>query len=180
MRLVSWVFVAIVGGLALYRGAACVLPHGCTEIGCADGVFADLAFADHRWPDGAYEIEIALDDVTHACSFSWPEAQPARGSVSSLRCEPADAAFSIAITQQAECTEQRTADAVSQSCQPLEGQYSLQLSAFGTPKRMQVRVERDGALVAERDLTLTYTASRPNGPDCEPVCRQSSHEIRLD
>jgi|GEM_PF-2661754 len=178
MRLVTWVVLAVVVGFTLYKGAACVWPHSCTEASCSDGVSVTLAFADHRWPDGAYVFEVELDDVKHTCSFSWPEAQPARGSVREVPCEPTE--LEASLSQDAKCTEHRTADAVTQSCAPLEGQYSLRMSRFGTPKKLVLHSTRDGEYLKDLALDLEYVEERPNGPDCEPLCRQSSQELQLD
>jgi hypothetical protein len=123
MRLISWVLVALLGGFALYKSTACELGHGCTELGCGDGVFVSAAFADHRWPAGTYELEVTLDDATHVCSFGWPENPPARGGVDDAGCELNG--LRMHVSQDFECTEQRTATAVTQSCQPLEGQFHL-------------------------------------------------------
>ena len=177
MRLVTSVVVAVFGGLALYKGAACVWPHSCTEIGCGDGVSLELAFADHLWPDGAYEIEVALDDVEHVCTFSWPEAAPERGSVRSVGCEPSTLGASI--SQETDCTGTDQGN-VSLPCRPLVGLYGLHLAAPGTPKRLQLRATRDGELLTEQALDLVYSVDQPNGPDCGPVCRESSHALQLD
>lgn len=178
MRLATWVVLAVLCGFVLYKGAACVWPHGCTEIGCSDEVSLTLAFADHKWPDGAYELEVMLDEVKHVCAFSWPEAEPASGSVGLVPCEPSE--LRAALAQDAECTEERTADAVIQRCAPLPGQYTLRLSSFGTPRQLQLQATRDGERLRELALELEYSELRPNGPDCEPLCRQSSQKLQLD
>jgi hypothetical protein len=69
---------------------------------------------------------------------------------------------------------------VTQSCALLEGQYSLQFSRSGTPKRLALHATRDGEPLRDFALDLEYSEERPNGPDCEPLCRQSSQELQLD
>lgn len=177
MRLVTWVVLAVVGGFALYKGAACVWPQGCTEASCSDEMSVTLAFADHRWPDGAYVFEVELDDVKHTCAFSWPVAQPTPGGID-VPCDPSE--LEAGLRQDTKCTEERTADAVTQRCALIDGQYSLRLSRIGTPKSLVLHSTRDGEHLKDLALDLEYFEERPNGPDCDPVCRQSSQELQLD
>lgn len=180
MRLGTWLVIALVGGLVLYKCSACVVPHSCTAIGCVDSVFIDAAPSDQIWPVGAYRMELQFDEQVRVCSFSVPAELPAIGAVSSVACEPHDPQLNVNIQSAVKCTEKRHEDAVSQSCERLEGQHTLQISMAGTPGRMLLRLERDGALVSEHAKTLSYVVSQPNGPDCEPLCKQSSLELRLD
>jgi hypothetical protein len=177
MHRVTWVVLAVVSVFALHKGAACVWPHSCTEIGCGDGVSVTLAFADRRWPNGEYVFEVVLDDVTHTCAFSWPVEQPTPGGID-VPCDPGE--LEAFLRQEVKCTEQRTADAVTQSCALLDGQYSLQLSRAGTPKSLELHATRDGERLKDLALDLEYSEERPNGPDCEPLCWQSSQELQLD
>ena len=52
------------------------------------------------------------------------------------------------------------------------GRFELFVSVAGTPQVPRVSVASAGAPVADRTFTPQYTVSRPNGPDCEPECRQ--------
>jgi hypothetical protein len=38
-------------------------------------------------------------------------------------------------------------------------------------------LSRDGEEVLAEDRDLVYVESRPNGPDCEPVCRQAHLDL---
>lgn len=157
-----------------------VLGHGCTEIGCSDNAHIEAAFSDHAWPAGAYRLELQVNELTRVCTFNFPALHPTQGEIVRVLCEPADPQFSVSMEQGFICHETRTADAVSQSCDRIDGQYSLQIEIIGTPRSVQLRLERDAVLVSQHDLTLSYVASRPNGPDCEPLCRQSSFKLQLD
>lgn len=180
MRLGTGLVVVLVGGLAIHKLMACVLPHGCTEVGCADNVFVEATFSDAEWPIGAYRMELQFDDTLRVCSFGIPADLPAVDAVSSVSCEPRDPQLAVNIGPTIRCMEEREGGGVTQSCERLPGRYTMQISTAGTPGRMQLRLERDGELVSEHDKRLTYAVSRPNGPDCEPLCRQSSFELRLD
>jgi hypothetical protein len=41
------------------------------------------------------------------------------------------------------------------------------------PLTLEIAVRRDDMVVGEGSVRPAYTESRPNGPDCEPVCRSA-------
>ncbi len=47
------------------------------------------------------------------------------------------------------------------------------------PAQVRIVVRRDGVEVSAQELAPKYTDSRPNGPQCEPVCHQASAELPL-
>jgi hypothetical protein len=62
----------------------------------------------------------------------------------------------------------------------LAGQSRLEVNTPGTPETLAVRVERDGQSVLDHDQKPKYEGTRPNGPDCEPVCEQSHVQLTLE
>lgn len=146
--------------------------HGCTEIGCVDQLSLRVKTADDRWVDGAYAIELDLAGQKHVCTFTIPNDLPKQlGSIEDITCEPRlQTSYFQAVTT---CTETRTKDAVSQSCTPHPGEWTLELALAATPDSAAVRVTRDGAVLLEKSEKVSYVATRPNGPECEPLCRQS-------
>lgn len=149
----------------------------CTAIGCSDGAFLTLAPGDAPWPEGSYAIELETPDAMHTCTITVPDDLPEQpGSVLTLPCEPQ---LSVSLMAEAVCTEQRSGDAISQSCTPVPDRWSLNATLEGTPDSLHVRVARDGAQVLEETLALDYEESRPNGPDCDPLCRQAHVELTL-
>jgi hypothetical protein len=90
----------------------------------------------------------------------------------------------------AQCTEQRTGDAVSQSstqtqtpnthCEPIHGAWLLTAGFYGVAESLRVTVQRDGSTLLDRTLQLEYKESRPNGPDCEPTCLQANVELMME
>lgn len=171
----SWV---VVGACAVLNGAACNLgSHSCTEIGCAGGVFVRVTPQGGIWQPGTYALELSLDDDRSECEISIPDDLPARGAVTSVPCGEG---IDVMLQQLAECTETRSGDSVSQSCEPIPGQYELRFFAFQEPDRLRLTLNRDGAELLSEDRRLTYAESRPNGPDCEPVCRQAQVKLAFD
>ena len=49
-----------------------------------------------------------------------------------------------------------------------------------TPASVAVSVHHDDALLGEGSYSPTYATSEPNGPDCEPTCKNApSAELSL-
>jgi len=165
--------------IVLWAGCdADLLGRSCTEIGCVDQLSLTFRAPDNRWREGAYRIELELEGEALQCAFSVPAALPAQlGSVGQVECGRGASAYFSAETL---CTETRTRDAVSHSCTPRAGEWTLQLSRSGTPARLEVRVTRDEQEVASLSETVKYRENRPNGPDCEPLCRQAQLEIAVE
>ena len=167
----------VVAAVVFLNGAACELGHSCTEVGCADSVSLRVTSPNQPWPDGVYQLEVALDDVTGGCAFTLPDDLPVSGSVTSIPClEGAE----LGIQQRYECTTRREGDAVSQSCAPVPDRYELTLSAYATPEQLTLSLARDGTRILDETRELTYATTRPNGPDCSPECRQADVELTLD
>lgn len=153
------------------------LGRACTEIGCSDSLTLGFNTADGHWPDGDYRIEFDFAGDERRCSFSLPEALPAQvGSVGEVCDSSQRGHFSAKTT----CMETRTKDAVTQSCTPLPGQWTLALHREGTPKTVSVRVTRDEQEVASVSQTVSYRENRPNGPDCDPLCRQAQIDVMVE
>lgn len=170
----SWLLVAACASL---NGAACELEHSCTEIGCADNVSVRVGPLDQPWPEGDYQLEVALDDLSGSCAFSLPDDLPARGSVTSISCLEG---VELGIQQLYECSSRREGDAVSQSCEPLAGRYELTLSAYATPEQLSLTLSRDGTQLLSEERELSYATTRPNGPECSPECRQAEVELTFE
>jgi hypothetical protein len=153
--------------------------HSCTDIGCSDGAFFEIKTADGTWPDGAYTLELSAGGVTHTCSMTLPDDLPSGGSIASIPCLPPVGYLGVSLYPITNCTAEGNGNSGGQTCTPIPGHYTLRGSLPGTPSTLGVRVTRDDGLLTEQTLPLTYTTSQPNGPDCEPVCRQASVELEL-
>lgn len=152
----------------------CIDTRSCTEIGCGTGLNIQVAPSSGSWPDGMYSIQIALDDTQGSCEVRFPEDLPARGAVTTLPCGEGIQAM---IEQRARCVETRSGDAVNQSCTPIVGQYDVIFWLYQEPKHLTLQLQREGDPLLNHDADLQYTENRPNGPECEPVCRQASVEL---
>jgi hypothetical protein len=151
----------------------CTWGQSCTEIGCSDGASLQLRPVDGRWAEGQYTLTLAAEGRSHTCSLRLPDDLPARFSTASPDCGIGSTAL---FQPEVECTETRSRDTVSQSCTPLDGRFTLDLSLEGTPATMSVELRRDDQVLIDERIELSYEASRPNGPGCEPLCRTARVE----
>jgi hypothetical protein len=167
--------------IALFLLAACdenpFSGHGCTEIGCGDGLAVTLRTQNNTWPAGRYAFEFTFDAVPHTCAIDLPDGLPAPGATAMLPCEPQlDAWF----TPQAICPQLRPSDTSSPACTLIRDQWIVQVNESGTPDRLGVRVTRDAESLLDADERPKYETLRPNGPGCEPECENSRIELMLD
>jgi hypothetical protein len=135
----------------------------CTLVGCSDSATIVIRRADDTTPSLALELEI--DGRRVLC------AAPVLGTTGDRACD--DASVSVGQRERRDCTETRTPAAASVSCTP-NGRFEQVIQFVGTPQRVVVIATRDGALAGQRTFAPSYRALRPNGEDCEPVCRQWS------
>jgi hypothetical protein len=133
-------------------------PRACTEIGCASGLSVDFVRSG-RWAAGNYRIEVTADGNAGACEITLP-----------LSC-----------SRQPRCTG-ASAWRVGESGCALDPQsHSLTGVDFSPaqPVDVTVTVSLDDRRLGEARLQPVYTTSQPNGPGCEPVCRQARATLTL-
>lgn len=134
----------------------------CTAIGCVDGASITIRRAEGMTPP--YAVVLSVDGRRVTCPA------PERGSHQSATC---DGPVSVAYRETADCHEERTAGAVSQSCVP-NGKFEQVIGLSGTPTRVAITLSVGDTVAAERTFDLTYVPGRPNGPDCEPICHRAT------
>ena len=59
---------------------------------------------------------------------------------------------------------------------PIPGKFRWQLTIEGQPKQAHVVHTHAGNTLLDKTAEFTYVDHRPNGPDCEPVCKNASVE----
>ncbi|HXS17017.1 MAG TPA: hypothetical protein VN764_07505, partial [Polyangiaceae bacterium] len=58
-------------------------------------------------------------------------------------------------------------------------QFAVYFSIQAAPDTVTIHVGRDGAVLADEELTPVYDEFQPNGEGCSPVCRQGEVELEL-
>jgi hypothetical protein len=150
--------------------------HACTDIGCRDGLTVQVTGADGDFRAGTHTLEVTADGLAATCTFPMPPAATSGGAVQGPSCP---ASVMVSIVPATTCTESRGPNDVSQTCTPIPGQHTEMITVYGTPSAVQLRQTVDGAVVFDRQLTPAYRTSQPNGPGCEPICRQASEAWTL-
>ncbi len=155
----------------------------CTQIGCLDQLGIELESPSAAWAPGSYTLDLNIAGAPHACAFELPQDLPAHGNLGQVQCTPAASEsgepVQVMILQVVNCTEQVTEDVVSSTCEPVPERHTIQIGIPGTPGSVTLDLKRDGAPLLTRSYEPTYAETRPNGPQCEPVCRQARLEESL-
>jgi len=150
------------------KGAPGGGAHACTEIGCVDQFTATLARADGTLPAGAQTVTVTADGATATCSFTLPPASPGGGSVD------CPSGFQLFVLPAQSCTSTNDGSVETQTCTPVAGRFSEQLTILGTPATVHVMQMSNGTTLLDQTLAPPYTKTQPNGPGCDPICSQGS------
>ncbi len=121
-----------------------VVEGACTLIGCTDGWTLRLQAAESLQP-GVYGLTTTVDGVDTLCSW---EVR--------LACDGGGACIV-------------DGDCANAVYTPSEVAVSFENS----PDSVDVALTRGGLRVVNETVVPPYKTVRPNGPDCEPECRQA-------
>ncbi|MGB4100453.1 MAG: hypothetical protein WBK91_00890 [Alphaproteobacteria bacterium] len=142
--------------LAMLTGGSAMAESVCTQMGCQSGLQLDVA-PDYPWSPGAYFFDFNLDGAHAVC----------RGVLPLPPCE------------QSGLTCDNAAITVLQSgCAMLPENHGFgNIMIDGAPAKVRVTITRDGAQLVDKTFAPKYHDIRPNGAQCEPVCRQASARL---
>ena len=127
--------------------------NACSQRGCGDALTVRVDTAAGELPSGMHRIEVLADGVSLACAFRYPLERTAAGTMQPSCSErlgvlvPADGAF---------------------SAPPAET-----IILTGTPAQVHVWQYVDDLAILDAAVAPSYEDVRPNGPGCEPVCREA-------
>ena len=161
------------GGLA-FAGNACI-GQVCTLIGCSNAAYIDIGRTD-AWPDGAYSLELSMDDEQRSCDFVVPDDL---GRFVTLDCGEG---VTAQLEQRTKCTSTTSSDGNSSSgsCTPIPDEYEISLELIGNPKTISVTLSRDGSTVLSDSRKPKYERDYPNGSDCDEGCSQASYKLSFE
>lgn len=111
------------------------------------------------WAPGAYRFTLQADGQTETCTGSLP-------------LPPCDQGRALACTGAALARITESGCALAATAQ---GFSSIELDSG--PAHLTVLIEHDGRVIGSASLAPMYLTLRPNGPACEPVCRQARATI---
>ena len=150
-------FVLTVSGIILCN--SCTEPGAkvCTEIGCTNGFVASLNHPS--WAAGTYRFDIQIDGEKFTCLTSLPFA-------------------SCNLPQP--CDSDKVRIGLS-GCALPSSNHSV--SDIGTSlvnfSEMKLKITRNTEILLDKSLRPTFKTSQPNGPGCEPVCRNANESVQF-
>jgi len=153
MNAISALLLSFISGFP-----AAAAPRSCTQMGCESGVFIDL---EHRgqWAPGAYVFHFILDGRDVRCAGELP--LPPCGT-NAIRCDHEG----VSIVESG-CALPRSA----------HGFGRVRIDGF--PAKLAFEITRGEKRIGLLRSRPVYNDVRPNGPNCEPFCRQAQEKIEL-
>lgn len=131
--------------------------QACTEIGCTNGVTFSVDPA-RAWGRGVYRFSFIFDNKIVDCRARLPLKPCAEGP--SVTCD----GTGVMITE-------------SGCALPKESHGFGDIHIDGAPTRVVARVIYNNKLLVTRTIRPAYRESRPNGPQCGPVCRSAAYDL---
>lgn len=137
--------------------------RACTTIGCADGFHVALS-PTAGWPAGSYEVVIETEAGKTTCQGELP-----------VTCDVAG----ITCTTVPDRGEKNPRVGVSGCALGPNEQGYADIQLPDGPASVRVHIAHEGKTLVEQSFSPEYQTSQPNGPGCEPVCRQASGSITV-
>ncbi len=132
----------------------------CTLIGCTDQLTVEVSSSGGATP--VFAADLMVDGRSISCPA------PAQGAI--VTC---DASVSIRSYEQHSCTQSVSGNTASQTCLGT-GVFGERIVIAGAPALVSVALRNDSSVVAQQTFQPSYAQSQPNGPGCDPICRQAS------
>jgi hypothetical protein len=151
--------------------SACTSTKACTEIGCVDQFSATIEAASASLRPGDHELDVTVDEAWLSCRFSIPVEPIPMGGLPAADC---DHVLTLFVGPAVTCTTFDDGAVKGQRCDPVPGRVQERLTVTGTPTYVGVRQWAGDTLIFTQMITPIYELTRPNGPECEPTCRQAS------
>ena len=148
----------------------------CTLIGCHDQFSATVVASSAALPPGQHTVTVTTEAGALSCSFGLPLEMTAGGGTVSPSCP---LGLRVDVAPDTVCTETVTDAARILRCDPIPGMLKEIITLSSTPSSVRVQQSVAGTTILDRSVTPTYKNNRPNGPECEPLCRQAGVEWTL-
>ena len=170
-------------GLAADRGLS--LPSGgdpdggcsspaegrvCTMVGCKNQVAATVTVNAAVVPAGTHTILVTADGVPGSCTFPFPPADPTVGVGTGEQCS---SGLSLDVWVTTVCTTTQSGIVTSSQCEPVAGKFTETITINGTPTTLRIQQLVGGTMISDKTVSPSYVVNQPNGPCCEPTCRQA-------
>jgi hypothetical protein len=104
-----------------------------------------------------HRIELLVDGTSLTCTFAYPLE---------MQLQPVCSGFSVGFLPEMPCTDTR--------CDAIPGRFVETITVSGTPGQLHAWQYVGDTPILDAAAAPSYEEHRPNGPECEPVCRQAS------
>jgi hypothetical protein len=148
----SVTFLSIAATLSIVATLPGCLTKFCSEIGCASSFHVNFTGATGK--PGSYQVDVVADGVPSTCQVVLPWTCETQ-----LTCSAAELPWKWMLSGCALGPDRESVGGIM---------FRDQL-----PQTVDVIVRRDDVVVGQGSARPVYAESRPNGPDCEPVCRSA-------
>ena len=134
-------------------------------MGCESTFTLNLSLPSHEKPN--IGVDLLIDGTAISCPVldGRPSATCA-GNVNSTMVE-----------EQA-CVDSQQANSVTHSCTGT-GKFHVSIRVPGTPTSVSYTATLNGAVVGQDTLSPAFQTLNPNGPGCDPDCKQATVDITL-
>ncbi|HXI58966.1 MAG TPA: hypothetical protein VNO55_23025 [Polyangia bacterium] len=158
--IVAGLLLAFSGLSALLATAPQPSEKNCTKRGCDDHLLIHLRAGDGHPPNDV-ALEFNIDGQVVTCR---PSA--AGAGASAFQCGEG---VTVLYQELQHCRHN--------VCQGT-GSFEQTIEILSTPRKVLMTVTQSGRLLGKKTFVSRYTPYRPNGPGCNPICRQSEKTWR--
>jgi hypothetical protein len=128
-----------------------------------------------RWAPGTYELALLVDGQSASCALKVP-AMPSTGPLAPGSCT---STIGLTLAPEAQCTGDASADGSDDTtpvtdCAASAGAFQQVLTLPDMPATVVLTLTRDGNLLVQQTIALTYADVHPNGPSCGPTCHEAA------
>lgn len=130
----------------------------CTEMACHDGLFINVP-NNYKWKPGKYLFQFEMDKTKITCTGKLP--------------------FKDCRDVHINCNKEGIVISEVGCALPKinHGFGSIMTSIF--PKTMKVKITHNKKKLIEEKFEIQYNTLTPNGPKCEPKCKQANVDLKL-
>jgi hypothetical protein len=129
----------------------------CTLVGCSDSLTIEVVLGPATQRGGGWIVETTLDGRTTSCTID-------------VTTDSSD----LIVDTTTDCPSLTIFE--GDTSQDLVVAFAFEGSA---PASASIKLTRDGTEVLSDTVSPSYVVSQPNGPDCEPTCRQATERLSL-
>jgi hypothetical protein len=139
---------------------ACSNSKTCTLIGCNDQFTIQIQLADGARPH--LTADMVIDGRAVSCA--------APTDSSTVTC---DTGVSVWSRELQSCTQSQSGTVVMETCVG-SGVFAETIVVQGSPKSLSMSLLNGTTSVAQQTFQPQYESNQPNGPGCDPICKQAA------